>query len=99
MFKSLRGRVITILVALAIAGWQLYSRGIKLGLDLQGGMHIVLEVADPDGTMTAEAKADMLDQAHVVILSRVDEFGVQEPLVQKVGDDRLIVELAGIDDA
>jgi preprotein translocase subunit SecD len=98
MFNTLRGRVITILVLVGISAWQLYSHGIKYGLDLQGGMHLVLEVSDPDGTMTAEARADAIDQAHVVILSRVDQFGVQEPLVQKVGSERIVVELAGISD-
>jgi preprotein translocase subunit SecD len=98
MFKSLRGRVVTILVLVGIAAWQLYTHGLKYGLDLRGGMHLVLEVSDPDGTMTPEARANAIDQAHVVILSRVDEFGVQEPLVQKVGSERIVVELAGISD-
>ncbi len=98
MFKTIRGRIITIVVALAIAGWQLYSEGLKLGLDLQGGMHLVLEVDDPDGTMTMDAKADAVDRALRVVRSRIDELGVEEPLIQKVGQDRLIVELAGISD-
>ena len=98
MFKTLRGRVITILVLVGISAWQLYARGLKYGLDLRGGMHLVLEVSDPEGTMTPEARANAIDQAHVVILSRVDEFGVQEPLVQKIGSERIVVELAGISD-
>jgi preprotein translocase subunit SecD len=98
MFKTVRGRVITILLVMAVAGWQLYSNGLKLGLDLQGGMHLVLEVDDPDGTMTAEAKADMIDRVDRIIRTRIDELGVEEPLIQQVGGDRLIVELAGITD-
>ncbi len=98
MFKSVRSRIITIVLVLGVAGWQLYSNGLKLGLDLQGGMHVVLEVADPENTLTAEAKSDMIDRVDRVIRTRIDEFGVEEPLIQKVGDDRLIVELAGIDD-
>ena len=49
MFKTLRGRIITILFLTVVAGWQLYSKGIKLGLDLRGGMHLVLEIDDPEG--------------------------------------------------
>ena len=104
MFKSLRGRLITIALILATAGWQLYAhksetgQWLKLGLDLQGGMHLVLEVDDPDGTMTLEAKSEMIDRVDRIIRTRIDEFGVEEPLIQKVGGDRLIVELAGIDD-
>src|SRR5690606_41061888 len=69
---------------------------IKLGLDLQGGMHLALEVADPEGTLTHEAKVDATDRALKIIRTRIDEFGVAEPLIQKVGDDRIIVELPGI---
>lgn len=98
MFKTVRGRIIAILLIMGVAGWQLYSRGLKLGLDLQGGMHIVLEVDDPDGTMTDEAKSDMIDRIDRIIRTRIDELGVEEPLIQKVGDDRLIVELAGLSD-
>ncbi len=104
MFKTLRGRIITILIVIAVAGWQLYSHKsetgdwLELGLDLQGGMHLVLEVDDPENTMTAEAKADMIDRVDRIIRTRIDEFGVEEPLIQKVGGERLIVELAGLDD-
>jgi protein-export membrane protein SecD len=98
MFSSIRGRIILILVVLAVSGWQLFSRGLKQGLDLQGGMHLALEVDDPDGTLTAEAKADAIDRAERIIRTRVDELGVEEPLIQKVGSDRLVVELAGVSD-
>ncbi len=71
---------------------------VKLGLDLQGGMYLALEVDDPEGTMPIDARADAIDRAERVIRNRVDELGVEEPLIQIVGQDRLIVELAGVDD-
>lgn len=113
MFGTVKGRVAIILVVILAAGWFLYRNHagcvktssnpencsvVRLGLDLQGGMHLALEVADPDGTMTPEARADATDRALQVIRTRIDEFGVEEPLVQKVGDTRIIVELAGITD-
>jgi preprotein translocase subunit SecD len=98
MLSTLRGRFAVILIVIAISGWQLYSKGLKQGLDLQGGMHLVLEVDDPEGTMTTEARADAIDRAERIIRTRVDELGVEEPLIQKVGSERLIVELAGIRD-
>ena len=104
MFKTVRGRLVTILALVLTAGYLLYSHKretgdwLKLGLDLQGGMHLVLEVDDPDGTMTSDAKADMIDRVDRIIRTRIDEFGVREPLIQKVGGERLIVELAGISD-
>jgi len=114
MLGSLKGRLAVILAVIVAAGWSLYStydecmetpaevRGtcspVRLGLDLQGGMHLVLEVEDPEGTMTDEARADATDRALKIIRTRINEFGVAEPLVQQVGDDRIIVELAGIRD-
>ena len=71
---------------------------VTLGLDLQGGMHLVLEVEDTEGTMTPESRADATDRALRIIRSRIGQFGVEEPLIQKAGDDRIIVELAGVID-
>ena len=70
---------------------------IKLGLDLQGGMHLSLEVDESKGAVANKGEA--LDRALKVVRTRIDEFGVSEPVVQKAGNDRIIVELPGIDDA
>jgi preprotein translocase subunit SecD len=69
---------------------------LKRGLDLQGGMHLALEV--DESKQAVANKSDALDRALKVVRTRIDEFGVSEPVVQKVGNDRLIVELPGIDD-
>lgn len=98
MLKSFRVRLIVILAALGIAIGYYATAGLKLGLDLQGGMHLVLEIDDPDGTLTPEAKARAIERAERIIRTRVDEFGVEEPLIQTSGSDRIIVELAGLDD-
>ena len=104
MFKSLRTRIVFIVLILAGCGYYLYQNQVesgspvKLGLDLQGGMYLALEVDDPDGTMAAEAREDAIDRAETIIRNRVDELGVEEPLIQQVGSERLIVELAGVDD-
>ena len=72
MFKTSRSRLITIGLITALFGYLLYSNGLKLGLDLQGGMHLVLEVDDPEGTMTVEAKADMIDRVDRCLLYTSD---------------------------
>jgi preprotein translocase subunit SecD len=69
---------------------------LKKGLDLQGGMHLTLEVDESEQAVADKAEA--LDRALKVIRQRIDEFGVAEPVVQKIGTDRLVVELPGIDD-
>ncbi|MDH3223884.1 MAG: protein translocase subunit SecD [Gemmatimonadota bacterium] len=98
MFTSVRGRIVVILASIALAVGYLATNGLKQGLDLQGGMHLVLEIDDPEGTLTPERRADAIDRAERIIRTRIDEFGVEEPLIQKVGTDRIIVELAGLDD-
>ncbi|CAN5199973.1 hypothetical protein BH18GEM1_BH18GEM1_01910 [soil metagenome] len=79
--------------------WEELKEGaIKLGLDLQGGMHLVLELDESKRAFTGEERADAIDRALEIIRNRVDQFGVSEPLIQKVGDERIIVELPGIQD-
>jgi preprotein translocase subunit SecD len=69
---------------------------LKRGLDLQGGMHLALEVDESKGLVPDKSKA--IDNALKVVRNRIDEFGVSEPVVQKAGSERIIVELPGIDD-
>ncbi|MES2123798.1 MAG: protein translocase subunit SecD, partial [Gemmatimonadota bacterium] len=66
---------------------------LKLGLDLQGGMHIGLDL-DQSQKVSADPAGD-LDIALGVLRKRIDQFGVSEPVIQKVGD-RIVVELAGL---
>ena len=69
---------------------------LKRGLDLQGGMHLALEVDESKARVPDKSEA--LDRALKVVRTRIDQFGVLEPLVQKSGNDRIIVVLPGIDD-
>jgi preprotein translocase subunit SecD len=69
---------------------------LKRGLDLQGGMHLALEIDESKVRVPDKAKA--LEGALKVVRNRIDQFGVSEPLVQRAGNDRIIVELPGIDD-
>lgn len=69
---------------------------LKRGLDLQGGMHLGLEL-DQSARVSSDPARD-IDLALTVLRKRIDEFGVTEPVIQRVGDERIIVELAGITD-
>lgn len=79
-----------------LPNWQL-----KQGLDIRGGMQVVLQADMTE--IAVDDRQTALESSQEVIRRRVDLFGVSEPLVQtsKVGDDdyRLIVELAGLTDA
>ena len=69
---------------------------IKYGLDLQGGMHLALTL-DTSTTKSTNFRED-IDKAVTVLRKRIDEFGVSEPLIQKVGTDQIVVELPGLSD-
>lgn len=75
---------------------QLQKKAMKLGLDLQGGMHVVLEV--DKSQLDENAAKDAVDRALEIIRNRIDEFGVSEPLIQKQGNDRIVVELPALQD-
>lgn len=68
---------------------------LNLGLDLQGGSHLVLEAQD---TPQTKATPEAVDAAMRVIENRIDQLGVVEPTVQRQGANRIIVELPGIQD-
>lgn len=104
MFDTLKARFALIAALALLSGWFLFRHYsetqsiVTLGLDLQGGTHLALEIADPDGTLSAEQRADLTDQALYIIRTRIDELGVAEPTIQKSGPDRIIAELPGIQD-
>ncbi len=70
-------------------------RPAVLGLDLQGGIEVILKGQDtPDAQVTPES----VDRAVEVIRRRVDKFGVSEPEIQTQGKDEIVVSLPGADD-
>ncbi|BAE84248.1 protein translocase subunit SecDF [Desulfitobacterium hafniense] len=73
------------------------ERGISLGLDLRGGVHLVLQAEPgPDG---AAITADDVEKAKSIIEKRVNEMGLSEPVIQADLDKkRIIVDLAGVQD-
>jgi protein-export membrane protein SecD len=72
------------------------ANALKLGLDLQGGVHLVMEV--DDSKLDENARRDVMDRAIKIYRNRIDQFGVSEPTIQQQGDKRIIVELPGLED-
>jgi preprotein translocase subunit SecD len=68
---------------------------VHRGLDLQGGMQVVLEADMPAGQ---QVDADAMSAAKSIVENRVNSLGVAEPLVQLAGSNRIVVELPGISD-
>ena len=98
MFGTIKGRIAVIVAVLAIAIGALITKPIKYGLDLEGGMYVALEVEDPQGTMSADVKKPSIEQNLEILRNRLDQFGVAEPSIQAVGDERIVVSLPGIQD-
>lgn len=96
MFQNVKVRLALIAGLILLSAWFLYDRGINFGLDLQGGTYLSVAVDDVANDLTPEERSDAVDKALTVIRSRIDELGVAEPTVQRAGDDRIIVELAGL---
>ena len=69
--------------------------GLRLGLDLKGGTHLVYQVKFSDNA-TPDEKAQVMDAVVTTIEKRVNKYGVVEPIVQKQGEDRVLIQLPGI---
>ena len=84
--------VLGVLLAAILYMWQPWAEdaSLKLGLDLQGGLRVVLQSDDPNPV------PEDLQAARRVIENRVNEFGVAEPVIQTSGDNRIVVELPGL---
>lgn len=71
------------------------ATSVKQGLDLQGGTHVVLQAKD---TAVAKVDDDAVNRSVKIIERRVNELGLTEPVIQRQGKDRIIVELPGVKD-
>jgi len=72
------------------------AQAIRRGLDLKGGMYLVLEV-DQEGMSSTEA-ADALLRVKEILYNRIDKFGVSEPEITTFGSSRIVVKLPGLQD-
>lgn len=71
------------------------AQSIKQGLDLQGGTHIVLEAEDAGESKVTD---DAVERARQILERRINEMGLAEPLIQREGKKRIIIELPGVKD-
>ncbi|MFC1703989.1 protein translocase subunit SecD [Candidatus Omnitrophota bacterium] len=96
--KNLRLKLVFILSVVILFGWFAFplEKRINLGLDLKGGMHVVLRVDTTD--LSEDAKSDAVERALEIIRNRIDEFGVGEPSIQRQGEEEIVVQLPGITD-
>ena len=105
--KKLNKVLAVLIILILIAGWTITVGGagdkvgsikdyIKLGLDLQGGVYVVME-AQTDAS--GEELRSLMTQTQAVIEKRVNEMGLTNPIVTIEGENRIRVELPGAEDA
>jgi preprotein translocase subunit SecD len=86
--------VLALLVVLPLDKGLLGGRDVLLGLDLQGGIHLVYK-ADLSEVASGDT-AEIMDGAVAVMANRINPLGVTEPVISKQGEDRIVVELPGL---
>ncbi len=97
----MRNSLLKLIIIFAVVGlsiWSFYPLGekIQLGLDLKGGMHLILRV--DTSKIDEEAQKGAVDRALEILRNRIDQFGVKEPVLQKQGKDKILIQLPGITD-
>jgi len=90
------------LILAALAGVALLAfpsspahKKVTLGLDLQGGLEVVLKAVPPPGKTCDSA---CMDRSVSIMRSRIDKLGVSEPEIRKQGKDQIVIQLAGVHD-
>ncbi len=108
MGQRYRRFIIPVLIVIAAAIWLVLptnpgihigpiNRDVQIvrGLDLQGGLRVLLEADLPD---TVAITSDQMNTARNIVENRVNGLGVSEPVVQVAGTRRILVELPGVSD-
>ena len=94
MNKQFQWKFLIVLAVIAMSLYGISKYGIQLGLDLKGGTSFLLKMdvskIDTSGRGTA------IRQAVEIIQRRINRFGVTEPIIQQVGDDRILVQIPGL---
>ena len=89
--QNKKSHYIWLLLVIFVPALILYFNKVKLGLDLRGGTSVVLQAQ-------GKIEPDTMSKVKNIIERRVNSIGVAEPVIQLSGNDKLIVELAGIKD-
>jgi preprotein translocase subunit SecD len=97
-----KGNITVLAILLAIFAfavcalvYPLFDReGMRMGLDLQGGLHIVYQADLSE--IDAENRDGAMEGAKEILANRINPLGVTEPIIQRQGEDRILVELPGI---
>jgi preprotein translocase subunit SecD len=97
MNKQFSWKITLVAAVLVLSAWSVLQYGIKLGLDLKGGTSFLLKM--DVSTIDSAGRGTAVQQAIEILRKRIDEFHVAEPVLQRVGEDRILVQLPGLKEA
>ncbi|MFD9137144.1 protein translocase subunit SecD [Streptomyces bottropensis] len=98
MTRAPRIRGLLALAAVALSLYIAFTTPVHLGLDLRGGTQIVLETRPTDTDTDTDDDGEATDRTLEVLRGRIDALGVAEPTLARSGDNRIVVELPGVQD-
>ena len=87
---------IVVIALFAVPGSPAAAQARRSGLDLQGGLEVVLKAKPPETAHTDHATD--LDRSVSIMRDRIDRLGVSEPEIRKQGSDQIVIQLAGVTD-
>ncbi len=95
-----RNAIALVVIALLVIGsWVLFwppQRKITQGLDIQGGLSVILTAKETSATAVTN---DVMDRAEIIVRNRVDRLGASEATIQRQGADSILVQMPGIKNA
>jgi preprotein translocase subunit SecD len=90
--------IFSLWTVLPLNGERFGRKGLRLGLDLVGGVYLVYEADFSQNVTSEQDRSKILNMAVLTIQKRIDKYGVTEPVIQKMGEDRIMVQLPGFTD-
>jgi len=90
---------LAVIAILVIGSWVLFwppQSKITQGLDIQGGLSVILTAQETSGTAVTD---DVMDRAELIVRNRVDRLGASESTIQRQGADSILVQLPGVKNA
>src|SRR5665648_1130808 len=92
--KTLKIVSVVVVIFIAIILSFPLNEKINLGLDLQGGSYVILECVD---SPNAPLDNDAVNRVLEIIRNRIDQLGVSEPVIQRQGENRILIQLPGVE--
>jgi len=93
--KTLKWRALLVAVVISFSTYLLMSRPLNYGIDLQGGTHLEVQVITKG--IPENKRDDAVEGVESVLRQRINDVVIAETSIQRVGNDRLVIQIPGVD--